>query len=187
MKIPAWINEIISAITSVLGLEPSRLVQSIIISVLLVGVLTAAVVLIFMLRSLLSRDKRFNDDSTTAKLHAVNEAIKPSSAEYLRTINDAIETALFPVFRRIKRLEDKTFPATEAQHTIVAQPHKAEALQIYDDIQDVVLPQEQEQEDVIAEASQVQDNTQQALPPAEDDEHTTVAQQESYPDHTKAA
>jgi len=149
--------------------------------------MAAAVVLILVLRSLLSRDKRFNNDSTTAKLYAVNETIKPASAEYLRTINDAIETALFPVFRRIKRLEDKAFPATEAQHTVVAHPHKAEAMQIYDDIQDVVLPQEQEQEDVSAEASQVQDNTQQALPPAEDDKHTTVAQQESHPDHTKAA
>lgn len=185
MKIPAWMSEIITAITSVMGIEPSRLVQSIIISVLLVGVIAAAVMLIFLLRSLLNRNQRFNNDSTVANLHAVNETIRPTSAEYLRTINDAIETALFPVFKRIKRLEEKTFTTAEAQPTVVAQPHKAEATKIYDDIQDVVLPQEQEQEDE-AEASQVQDNAQQALPPAEE-EHTTVAQQESHPDHMKAA
>ena len=137
-------------------------------------------VLVFMLRSLLSRDKAFSNDNSTARIHAIDETIKPTSAEYLRTINDAIETALFPVFRRIKRLEEKAFPTPEAQHTVVAQPHNA-ATRIYDEVQDVVLPQEQEQEDV-AEASQVQGTAQQVLPPAEDEEHTTVAQQESHPD-----
>lgn len=134
--------------------------------------------LVFMLRSLLSRGKPFSNDNSTARIHAIDATIKPASAEYLRTINDAIETALFPVFRRIKRLEEKTFPTPEAQHPVIAQPHDT-AARLYDEVQDVVLPQEQEE---VTEANEVQGTAQHALPPAEDEEHTTVAQQESPSD-----
>ena len=182
IKIPAWLNEIIITITSNLGIEPSQLVKFIITSVLLVAVVAAVVAVISMLQSLLNRDKQSSDYNAEAKTRAISEAIKPTSNEYERMINDAIENALFPVFRHIKRLENKVFPKSEdtqqtgiAQHTEAVSPsvNTAAASQLYDDVQDVVLPQKE----AVVEESQAQDTGLHVVPPPEEEvEHTTIAQ-----------
>ena len=171
LETPDWLNEIIIAITSTLDIEPSRLVKSIIISVLLVAVIAAVVAVISMLRSWLNHDKQPSNDHAEAKIHALSQAIKPTSAEYERMINDAIETALLPVFRRIKRLEEQVFHPSEERRDTVAQSHNIGAAQLYDDVQDVVLPS------VVDEEAQAQETTEPALSfPEEEVEHTTVAQ-----------
>ena len=116
---------------------------------------------------------------------AVSDAIKPTSAEYERIVNDAVEAALLPVFRRIKHLENKVFPSSEDQDA-VAQLHDTKVSQLYNDVQDVILPEEEE--DVVKEEKQAQNtglhavlppeaDLQQAASPSEGEaEHTTIAQ-----------
>ncbi len=169
IKIPAWLSELTAAITSALGIEPSRLVQSVIISVLVVVVIAAVAGVIFVLRSWLSRDQQIGGDN--ANVHAISAATRPS-VEYERMINDAIETALLPVFRRIKRLEEQSTP--EAAPPRSATPSPA-AAQLYDDVQDVVLPQEESAEPTTV--TPIQDASLPKVPPQEESaEHTTVSQ-----------
>lgn len=165
VKLPPFVNEIVVNITSLIGIEPSRIVNSIIISILIAASIGAMVVVFSMLRSLFRRNDQSDNIEAQTKAQAINVATAPSGTEYERMIHDAIETALLPINRRVKRLEEQTFSAADdsIQPTATAQ--------LYDDVQDVVLPQADE----VTSATKAQATSQPAFV-EEEEEHTTIAQ-----------
>lgn len=151
------------------------MVNSIIISLLIVVAIVVVVVAFRPLLSLFRRDQESGNNNleTQTKAQAINAAIIPSRAEYERMTHDAIEIALLPITKRIKRLEEKVFSASnDGTHlTETAQPPQAEATQLYDELQDVVLPQTED----VANESKAQGTGQHTVFAEENVEYTTIA------------
>ena len=165
IKLPPFVSEIVINITNFIGAEPSRSASAIIISTLIVASIVTIMIVFSMLRSLFRRNERSNSIEAQTKAQAINAAIAPSRSEYERIIHDAIETALLPINRRVKRLEDKIFSAAEGLQP-TATP------QLYDDVQDVVLPQADE---VTSDETKVQATNQHTVFAEEETEYTTIA------------
>ena len=180
IKLPPFVNELVLTIINFIGVEPNKMVRSIVISILIVAAMVAVVVVFSLLRSLFRRDKESGDNKieAQAKAQAINAAVTPSHAEYKRMVHDAIETSLLSISKRIKRLEEKVFSASDdgTQLAETAPPPQAEATQLYDEVQDVVLPQPEEKAEHTSIAP-IQDTgiQQPAASPAEEVEHTTIA------------
>ena len=169
-KTPPFINEIVITITNFIGVEPSRIVRSIIISILIVATIVAVVVVFSWLRSLFRRNEQSDNTNKTeaqTKARGTNAAVATSGAEYERMIHDAIEAALLPIDRRIKRLEDRASSSAAADDD--TQP--IATAELYNEVQDVVLPQAED----VPKETEAPDTGQHPVIADEEVEHTTVA------------
>ncbi len=184
MEIPLWLDRIVVTVAGIIGIESTHFVKSVVITLLILAVVVVAVAVAVKVRALLSGVERSSNSNSEAeaKTRIIDAALKPSGG-YERMIHDVVETSLFPVNRRIKRLENKVFGAFEGMQS--AQRSEADgidgsltntaaAAQLYDDVQDVVLPQEEG----VTEETKVQDVAQHVATPVEGVEGEEFANEE---------